>query len=47
MGKVTLDPNAIKAIEDIISTGKDAKVKKKGNGVVVSDVKETIKYSTQ
>lgn len=47
MGKTTLDANAIKAIEEIIQKGNDAKVKKKGGGVVISEEKQTIKYSTQ
>ncbi len=40
-----MDEKAIKAIEDIIRRGNDAKVRRKGNGYVVVEVKETIKYS--
>lgn len=47
MDKPKLDANAIKAIEKIIQNGNDAKVKRKGNGVVVAEEKQTIKYSTR
>lgn len=40
-----MDEKAIKAIEDIIKRGNDAKVKRKGSGYVVVEIKETIKYS--
>lgn len=40
-----MDEKTIKAIEAIIKRGSDAKVRRKGNGYVVLEVKETIKYS--
>ncbi len=40
-----MDENTIKAIEDIIRRGNDAKVRRKGSGYVVVEVKETIKYN--
>lgn len=40
-----LDKKTIDAIEAIISRGHDAKVRRKGSGYVVVEVKETIKYS--
>lgn len=40
-----MDEKTIKAIETIIKRGSDAKVRRKGNGYVVLEVKETIKYS--
>jgi len=40
-----MDEKTIKAIEAILKRGSDAKVRRKGNGYVVIEVKETIKYS--
>ncbi len=40
-----MDEKTIKSIEDIIKRGNDAKVRRKGGGYVVVEVKETIKYS--
>ena len=37
----------VKAIKDILSRGNDAKVRRKGDGYIVSEVKETIKYRAQ
>ena len=47
MPKPQLDEKAKQAIEEIIRRGKDAKVRVKGDGIIVSEIKETIKYSTQ
>lgn len=40
-----MDKLTIRAIEDIIKRGNDAKVRRKGDKYVVIEVKETIKYS--
>lgn len=40
-----LDKKTIEAIEAIIKRGNDAKVRRKGGGYTVIEVKETIKYS--
>ncbi len=40
-----MDEKTIKTIEDIVKRGNDAKVRRKGGGYVVVEVKETIKYS--
>lgn len=40
-----MDKQTISAIEAILKRGNDAKVRRKGNGVVVIEIKETIKYS--
>ena len=45
MIKPQIDANAVKAIEEIIKRGNDAKVKRKGDGIVVIEEKQTIKYS--
>lgn len=42
-----IDERAIKAIEKILKNGNDAKVKRKGSGVVVIEEQQKIKYSTQ
>lgn len=42
---MNMDEKTIKAIEAIIKRGSDAKVRRKGSGYVVLEVKETIKYS--
>lgn len=39
-----MDEKTIKAIEAIIKRGSDVKIKRKGGGYVVVEVKETIKY---
>ena len=41
-----MDEKTIKTIEAIIQRGNDAEVRKKGDGVVVLEVKKTIKHST-
>lgn len=41
-----MDEKTIKAIEAIIKRGGDAEVRRRGNSVVVLEVKKTIKYST-
>lgn len=41
-----MDDSAIRAIEAIIKRGNDAEVRKKGDGVVVLEVKKTIKHRT-
>lgn len=43
--KILLDKKTIEAIEAIIKRGNDAKVRRKGGGYTVIEVKETIKYS--
>jgi len=40
-----MDEKTIQAIEDIIKRGNDAKVRRKGRGYVVVEIKETIQYS--
>lgn len=40
-----MDAKTIQAIETILKRGNDAKVRRKGNGYVVLEIKETIKYS--
>lgn len=40
-----MDEKTVKAIDATIKRGSDAKVRRKGNGYVVLEVKETIKYS--
>ncbi|MEY8419824.1 hypothetical protein AALA83_11185 [Oscillospiraceae bacterium 44-5] len=40
-----LDQKTIAAIEAILKRGNDAKVRRKGSGCVVIEMKETIKYS--
>ncbi len=40
-----MDEKTINAIKAIINRGNDAKVRRKGNGYIVVEVKETIKYS--
>lgn len=42
-----MDEKAIEAIEAILNQGNDAEVRRKGGGVVVLEVKKTIKHSTQ
>lgn len=41
-----MDEKTIQTIEAIIKRGNDAEVRKKGDGVIVLEVKKTIKYST-
>ncbi len=41
---VDVDEKTIQTIEQIIKRGNDAKVRRKGSGYVVVEVKETIKY---
>lgn len=40
-----MDEKTIQAIEAILKRGSDAKIRRKGKGYVVLEVKETIKYS--
>lgn len=40
-----MDKQTIETIESIIKRGNDAKIRRKGNGYVVVEVKETIKYT--
>lgn len=39
-----MDEKTIQAIEAILKRGNDAKVRRKGGGYVVVEIKETIKY---
>ncbi len=41
-----MDEKTIQTIEAIIKRGNDAEVRKKGDGVVILEVKKTIKHST-
>lgn len=41
----TMDDKTIQTIEAILKRGNDAKVRRKGGGYVVIEIKETIKYS--
>lgn len=43
--KILLDKKTVEAIEAILKRGNDAKVRRKGGGYVVIELKETIKYS--
>ena len=43
--KILLDQKTIEAIEAILKRGDDAKVRRKGSGCVVIEMKETIKYN--
>lgn len=40
-----MNDRIIKTIDAILARGNDAKVRRKGNGYVVIEIKETIKYS--
>ena len=40
-----MDEKIIQAIEAILRRGNDAEVRKKGDGVIVLEVKKTIKHS--
>lgn len=42
---VFMDTDTIKTVEAILSRGNDVKIRRKGGGCVVLEVKETIKYS--
>lgn len=42
-----MERKTIEAIEAILDRGNDAEVRKKGGGIVVLEVKKTIKHSTQ
>jgi len=42
---VFMDTDTIKTVEAILSRGSDVKIRRKGSGCVVLEVKETIKYS--
>ena len=42
-----MDEKTIRAIEAILQRGNDAEVRKKGGGVIVLEVKKTIKHSAQ
>jgi len=41
-----MDEKAIQAIELILKRGNDAEVRKKGDHIIVLEVKKTIKHST-
>ena len=41
-----MDEKVIQAIETILKRGNDAKIRRKGSGYVVIEIKETIKHST-
>ncbi len=41
-----MDEKTIQAIEAILKRGNDAEVRNKGGGVIVLEVKKTIKHST-
>ena len=41
-----MDEKTIKAIEAIIKRGNNAEVRKKGEDIIVLEVKKTIKHST-
>lgn len=40
-----MDKYTIEAIEAVLKRGNDAKVRRKGSGYVVIEIRETIKYS--
>ena len=40
-----MDQKTIQTIEAILKRGNDAKIRRKGSGYVVVEIKETIKYS--
>lgn len=40
-----MDEKTIKAVDAILKRGSDVKIRRKGSGYVVLEVKETIKYS--
>lgn len=44
--KLSLDEKTIQTIESIIKRGNDAEIRQKGNGIIVLEVKKTIKHST-
>lgn len=44
MSKI-IDEKTVAAIEEIIRRGNDAEVRRRGDGLVVIEVKKTIKYS--
>jgi transcriptional antiterminator len=39
-----MDEKTIKAIDDILKRGNDAKIRRKGDGYIIVEIKETIKY---
>lgn len=41
-----MDDKTIKAIEAIIKQGKDAEIRRKGDGYIVLEVQKTIKHTT-
>ncbi len=41
-----MDEKTIQAIEAILKRGNDAEIRNKGGGVIVLEVKKTIKHST-
>ena len=45
MGEKFLDAKTIQTIESILKRGNDAKVRRKGGGYVVIEIRETIKSS--
>jgi len=42
-----MDAKTIQAIEAIIQRGNDAEVRRKGNGVIVLEIKKAIRHCTQ
>lgn len=42
-----VDKKTVEAIEAIIERGNDAEVRKRGGGVIVLEVKKTIRHSAQ
>lgn len=42
---MTMDKRTIQVIDAILKRGSDVKIRRKGKGYVVVEVKETIKYS--
>ncbi len=41
-----MDEKTVKVIEDILKRGNDAEVRKKGDGILILEVKKSIKHST-
>lgn len=44
--KCEMDEKAIAAILDILKRGNDALIKRKGDGLIILEVKKTTKYSS-
>jgi hypothetical protein len=41
-----MNDDIMRAVEAILKRGKDAEIRRKGDGYIVLEVKKTIKYST-